>query len=174
MTVVLYHGCETVLALLGMTCVISLIAHHTGEAVFRLIGCSRDADREMGTMSGILFLILVLQTGLTGMKDGRRLTRLHRILCLFLMAMFHFMHHSIHQRLMTLSVAPPGARHHVRALGVSVGPHHALCSVRLLPVDGEFSRHLVNCRHCVLRRACYQNDHHLTHLLTPTHQLTPR
>ena len=51
-----------------------------------------DDDRNMGTMSAILFFILALQTGLTGLEPEKRLVRLAKNLCLLATAVLHFIH----------------------------------------------------------------------------------
>jgi E3 ubiquitin-protein ligase RNF139 len=46
-----------------------------------------EEDRSMGTVSAILFFILALQTGLTGLDPDSRLIRLAKNTCLLFTAM---------------------------------------------------------------------------------------
>lgn len=74
----LIRGCETVIAVLGMTSVISSISHEIGSAIQWFLSSEAPEDRGIGTVSAILFFILALQTGITGMEPEKRFTRLYR------------------------------------------------------------------------------------------------
>jgi len=119
---ILVHGCDTTVALIGMACVISTISHYIGQLIMFLAGCQReDGDREIGTMSAILFTILALQSGLTSMDSVHRPTRLFRNYCLLMIAMLHFIHVSIDQHLLALCTGGNAAFvKHVKAVGVSL------------------------------------------------------
>ena len=99
----LVSSCETVVALLGMTSVISFITHHVGFLLACFIGSDNEEDRNMGTVSAILFFVLALQTGLTGLDPDKRLIRLYRNFCLLATAMLHFVHSMVNPLLMSLS-----------------------------------------------------------------------
>ena len=102
---VLISGCETVIALLGMTSIVSYITHYVGLGFASYIGTDNEEDRNMGTMSAILFFILALQTGLTGMDPEKRLVRLYRNFCLLSTAILHFVHSMVHPQLMNISAS---------------------------------------------------------------------
>ena len=74
----LVRGCETVIAVLGMTSVVSSISHEIGSAIQWFLSSEAPEDRGIGTVSAILFFILALQTGITGMEPDKRFTRLYR------------------------------------------------------------------------------------------------
>jgi len=119
---VLAHGCETVIALLGMTSVLSIVAHYMSEVVFWVLGARRDDDHEIGTMTAILFFLLAQQTGLTGMDVLTRLSRLYRNVCLLSMSVLHFMHDAVHTHMLALSTSVNvNISSHVRLVGVSLG-----------------------------------------------------
>lgn len=74
----LVRGCETVIAVLGMTSVISSISHEIGSGIQWFLSSEAPEDRGIGTVSAILFFILALQTGITGMEPEKRFQRLYR------------------------------------------------------------------------------------------------
>lgn len=75
----LVRGCETVIAVLGMTSVISSISHEIGSSIQWFLSSEAPEDRGIGTVSAILFFILALQTGITGMEPEKRFQRLYRL-----------------------------------------------------------------------------------------------
>lgn len=75
----LVRGCETVIAVLGMTSVISSISHEIGSTIQWFLSSEAPEDRGIGTVSAILFFILALQTGITGMEPEKRFQRLYRL-----------------------------------------------------------------------------------------------
>ena len=117
----LISGCDTIIALLGMTSVVSYISHFIGLAAAAFIGSKNEEDKNLGTVAAILFFILALQTGLTGMDPEKRLNRLYKNACLLLTAVLHFIHSMVSPLLMSL-----GASHntcflkHARVLAMCV------------------------------------------------------
>lgn len=116
---VLVHGCETLTAVLGMTSIVSYICHYIG-CFFQWILLTEDYDdKSIGTVSAILFYILALQTGLTGLDPEKRFVRLCRNFCLLFTALLHFVHNIVNPLLMSLSASHnPSLHRHVRALAV--------------------------------------------------------
>ena len=98
-------SCDTFVSLLGLTSIISYIAHYIGIFMAFCVGSNTEEDRSMGTVSAILFFILALQTGLTGLDPDSRLIRLAKNTCLLFTAMAHFVHSMIHPVLMSLSAS---------------------------------------------------------------------
>lgn len=98
-------GCDNIVSLLGMTSVISYLAYHLGLMVAAFIQSENDEDRSMGMMAAILFFILGLQTGLTGLSSKVRLYRLLKNMCLLSTAVLHFTHNMVNPRLMQLSAS---------------------------------------------------------------------
>ena len=115
----LVRSCETVIALLGTTSIISYIAHYVGLFMAACIGSNTEEDRNMGTVSAILFFILALQTGLTGLDADKRLIRLFRNFALLSTAILHFVHSMVNPVLLTLSASRNVSfQKHARALGM--------------------------------------------------------
>ncbi|XP_062568359.1 protein TRC8 homolog [Saccostrea cucullata] len=110
------QSCENFVAMLGMTSIVSFLAHHVGVFLAFCVGSDSEEDRNMGTVSAILFFILGLQTGLTGLTPDIRLARLCKNFCLLLTAISHFIHSMIHPILMSLSASQ--SSHVVRHLRV--------------------------------------------------------
>ena len=116
---VMIVGCETIIALLGMTSVVSYFTHYIGVLMAAFIGSENEEDRNMGTMSAILFFILALQTGLTSLDPDQRLVRLYRNFCLLSTAILHFVHTMVNPMLMNLSASHSGSYlKHARVLSM--------------------------------------------------------
>lgn len=101
----LIRGCETVIAVLGMTSVISSISHQIGCFIQWFLASEAPEDRGIGTVSAILFFILALQTGITGMEPEKRFQRLYRNVCLLFTAILHFIHNIVSPQLFSLSAS---------------------------------------------------------------------
>ncbi|XP_076317576.1 protein TRC8 homolog isoform X2 [Tachypleus tridentatus] len=115
----LIRGCETLVAVLGMTSVVSSISHYIGYTVQYFLHLEDPEDRSIGTVSAILFFILALQTGLTGLEPEKRLLRLYRNVCLLSTAIMHFIHNMVNPLLMSLSASRNTSYNkHGRALSV--------------------------------------------------------
>ncbi|XP_047110696.1 protein TRC8 homolog [Schistocerca piceifrons] len=113
----LISGCETLMAVLGMASVVSYICHYIGCFFQWVLLIEEDDDRSIGTVSAILFYILALQTGLTGLDPEKRFVRLCRNFCLLFTALLHFIHNIVNPLLMSLSASHnPSLHRHVRAL----------------------------------------------------------
>lgn len=110
-------GCDTLTAVLGITSVVSYICHHIGR-LFQWVMLTEDEnDKSIGTVSAILFYILALQTGLTGLEPEKRFVRLCRNFCLLFTALLHFIHNIVNPLLMSLSASHnPSLKRHLRAL----------------------------------------------------------
>ncbi|XP_069139033.1 protein TRC8 homolog [Argopecten irradians] len=116
---VVVGSCDNVVALLGLTSIVSLCAHYIGVFMAFCIGSSEDDDKNIGTVSAILFFILALQTGLTGLEPEKRLARLYKNVYLLGTAITHFIHSMVHPLLMSLSASRSmHVQRHVRALAM--------------------------------------------------------
>lgn len=112
-------GCETLTAVLGITSIISYICNNIGR-FFQWILLTDENDKNIGTVSAILFYILALQTGLTSLEPEKRFVRLCRNICLLCTALLHFIHNIVNPLLMSLSASHnPSLRRHLHALFVS-------------------------------------------------------
>ncbi|XP_046382826.1 protein TRC8 homolog [Ischnura elegans] len=115
----LISGCETTTAVLGMTSAVSYICHYVGCFFQWALQAEEDEEKSIGTVSAILFYILALQTGLTGLEPEKRFVRLCRNVCLLFTALLHFVHNIVNPLLMSLSASHnPSLQRHARALAV--------------------------------------------------------
>ncbi|XP_068189794.1 E3 ubiquitin-protein ligase RNF139 [Antennarius striatus] len=114
-------GCDSTLTVLGMSAVISSVAHHLGLGILAFIGSTEEEDKRLGFVAPVLFFILALQTGLSGLDPEERLVRLSRNLCLLLTAILHFIHGMADPVLMSLGAAHVASlRRHAPVLLVSL------------------------------------------------------
>ncbi|XP_048849483.1 E3 ubiquitin-protein ligase RNF139 [Brienomyrus brachyistius] len=114
-------GCDSTLTVLGMSAVISSIAHYLGLSILAFIGSTEEEDKRLGFVAPVLFFILALQTGLSGLQPEERLVRLSRNMCLLLTAILHFIHGMTDPVLMSLSASHvPSMRRHFPVLLVSL------------------------------------------------------
>ncbi|KAJ8000155.1 hypothetical protein DPEC_G00201910 [Dallia pectoralis] len=115
-------GCDSTLTVLGMSAVISSIAHYLGLSILAFIGSTEEEDKRLGFVAPVLFFILALQTGLSGLDPEERLVRLSRNMCLLLTAILHFIHGMTDPVLMSLSASHVlSVRRHCPVLLVSAG-----------------------------------------------------
>ncbi|MBN3321495.1 RN139 ligase, partial [Atractosteus spatula] len=113
-------GCDSTLTVLGMSAVISSIAHYLGLGILAFIGSTEEEDKRLGFVAPVLFFILALQTGLSGLDPEERLVRLSRNMCLLLTAILHFIHGMTDPVLMSLSASHVSSfRRHFPVLLVS-------------------------------------------------------
>ncbi|XP_038616115.1 E3 ubiquitin-protein ligase RNF139 isoform X2 [Tachyglossus aculeatus] len=113
-------GCDSTLTVLGMSAIISSVAHYLGLGILAFIGSTEEDDRRLGFVAPVLFFILALQTGLSGLKPEERLVRLSRNMCLLLTAVLHFIHGMTDPVLMSLSASHVSSyRRHFPVLFVS-------------------------------------------------------
>uniref|UniRef100_A0A8C5N006 E3 ubiquitin-protein ligase RNF139 n=1 Tax=Leptobrachium leishanense TaxID=445787 RepID=A0A8C5N006_9ANUR len=113
-------GCDSMLTVLGMSAVISSIAHYLGLGILAFIGSTEEEDKRLGFVAPVLFFILALQTGLSGLKPEDRLVRLCRNMCLLLTAILHFIHGMTDPVLLSLSASHVSSfRRHFPVLLVS-------------------------------------------------------
>lgn len=103
--VLIVRGCETIIAVLGMTSILSSISHQIGCVVQWFLAVDEPEDRNIGSVSAILFFILALQTGITGMEPEKRFQRLYRNICLLFTAILHFIHNMVNPLLNSLSAS---------------------------------------------------------------------
>ncbi|XP_067112587.1 E3 ubiquitin-protein ligase RNF139 [Osmerus mordax] len=114
-------GCDSTLTVLGMSAVISSLAHYLGLSILAFIGSTEEEDKRLGFVAPVLFFILALQTGLSGLDPEDRLIRLSRNMCLLLTAILHFIHGMTDPVLMSLSASHVSSfRRHFPVLLVSL------------------------------------------------------
>ena len=120
-----YHllagSCETWVSLLGFSSVLALLTSYLGILVALALGIDHEEERSIGTVTSVLFFILALQTGLTGMEFDKRLVRLYRNFCLLSTAVLHFMHSMVNPLLMNVGASRSGViSNHLRPLSMCV------------------------------------------------------
>ncbi|XP_044755698.1 protein TRC8 homolog [Coccinella septempunctata] len=114
-------GCDTVSAVLGITSIVSYICSYIGKLFQWILLTEDDNDKNIGTVSAIVFYILALQTGLTSLEPEVRFVRLCRNFGLLFTAILHFIHNVVNPLLMSLSASHnPSLRRHIHALLVCV------------------------------------------------------
>ncbi|OQR73912.1 protein TRC8-like [Tropilaelaps mercedesae] len=119
-TQLLVRGCETILSVMGMTSLVSVVSHYVSLAMKLFLQMDDSDERHMGTVSAILFFVLAMQSGLTGMEPEKRLNRLYQNVCLLMTATLHFFHSMINSLLQMLGASLNSPRErHIRALLVS-------------------------------------------------------
>ncbi|XP_077363240.1 E3 ubiquitin-protein ligase RNF139 [Festucalex cinctus] len=113
-------GCDSTLTVLGMSAVISSLAHYLGLSILTFIGSTDEEDKRLGFVAPVLFFILALQTGLSSLDPEERLVRLSRNMCLLLTAILHFIQGMTDPVLMSLSASHVSSfRRHFPVLLVS-------------------------------------------------------
>lgn len=110
-------GCDTLTAVLGITSIVSYICNYIGKFFQWILLTDDEYDKNFGTVSAIVFYILALQTGLTGLEPEVRFIRLCKNFCLLFTALLHFTHNVVNPLLMSLSASHnPSLRRHLHAL----------------------------------------------------------
>jgi len=116
---VLVRGSETVISVLGMTSIVSSLSHWFGVVFQIILKTEDDEEKSVASVSAVLFFVLALQTGLTGMEGEKRFQQICKNLCLLLTAVLHFIHSMVQPVLMSLSASRSSNRaSHVRALAI--------------------------------------------------------
>jgi len=116
---ILIRGSETVISVLGMTSVVSTLSHWFGIIFQIILKTEDDEEKSVASVSAVLFFVLALQTGLTGMDSEKRFHQICKNLCLLLTAVLHFIHSMVQPVLMSLSASRTSNRaSHARALSI--------------------------------------------------------
>lgn len=83
---------------------ISVVGYYAGVGVHNFVGGNDIMQGEtLGTMSAVLFCLLAIQTGLSGLPPLKRIGRLYRNSFLLVSAVLHFFLDVVHPVLMTIS-----------------------------------------------------------------------
>jgi len=115
----LIKGSETIISVLGMTSIVSNMSHWLGVLFQLILKTEDDEDKSVASVSAVLFFVLALQTGLTGMESEKRFHQICKNLCLLLTAILHFIHSMVQPVLMSLSASRSSNRYsHIRALSI--------------------------------------------------------
>jgi len=115
----LTRGSETIISVLGMTSIVSSLSHWLGVLFQIVLKTEDDEDKSVASVSAVLFFVLALQTGLTGMESEKRFHQICKNLCLLLTAILHFIHSMVQPVLMSLSASRSSNKYsHLRALSI--------------------------------------------------------
>eukprot|EP00095_Tigriopus_kingsejongensis_P000282 snap_masked-scaffold816_size93094-processed-gene-0.5 protein:Tk00282 transcript:snap_masked-scaffold816_size93094-processed-gene-0.5-mRNA-1 annotation:"protein trc8 homolog" len=113
------RGAETLIAVLGMTSIVSTLCHYVGSGFQVLLNADDEEEKSVASVSAVLFFVLALQTGITSLEPQKRFARLCKNLYLLLTALFHFIHNMVGPVLMSLSASRQfNSRKHLRALAI--------------------------------------------------------
>lgn len=120
-------SCENWLALLGMSSVMGELGAYFGQGfVWVLVSDSEQRalvvpeEEQFASVTGLLFLLLSLQTGLVQFGSEKRLSRLSKNIALLFTAQLHMVQRMCHALLLNLGVRlHVGVAKHVRVLLVS-------------------------------------------------------
>jgi len=116
---VLVKGSETIISVLGMTSIVSSLSHWFGVLFQIVLKTEDDEDKSVASVSAVLFFVLALQTGLTGLESEKRFHQICKNLCLLLTAILHFIHSMVQPVLMSLSASRSSNKSsHLRALSI--------------------------------------------------------
>jgi len=102
-----------------MTGVVSTISHWLGLVFQLILASEHEEDKSVASVSAVLFFVLALQTGLTGMEAEKRFQQICKNLCLLLTAILHFVHSMVQPVLMQISASRTNNKSsHIRALSI--------------------------------------------------------
>ena len=114
---IMVRSCESYVALLALTSVISSVANLVGS-LFQWVLQSPEDEKSVGNISAVLFFILALQTGLPDLDTDKRFFQLCKNSCLLLTAILHCIHSMVQSTLLSLTSSTNNKHKHIRALSV--------------------------------------------------------
>ncbi|XP_054721615.1 protein TRC8 homolog [Uloborus diversus] len=121
MKCIISHGSENIVALLGMTSVVSLVCQLFGYSIQLFLQVNDPAEKNIGNAAATLFLILSIQNGITRLDPTARYIRTSRNLCLIYTALLHFVYNILHPVLLSISASKnPSPAKHIRALMIGL------------------------------------------------------
>ncbi|CAG0913662.1 unnamed protein product [Notodromas monacha] len=116
---VMAHGCDTIIAVLSMSSMVHTVCYAIGLWFHSFLQINDDEQKSIGIVLSVLFFILAMQTGLTGLSIEKRVVRLCRNFCLVFTALLHFVHRMVNPILQSLSASRTSVSKHVRPLAVA-------------------------------------------------------
>ena len=82
-----------------------------------VLAAEHEDDKSVASVSAVLFFVLALQTGLTGMESEKRFQQICKNLCLLVTAILHFVHSTVQPVLMSISASRSNNRSsHIRVM----------------------------------------------------------
>lgn len=97
----LVRSCETTISLLSATSIVAYIGHYIGLLIALCVGTDLEEGRNMGNVSGCLFLVFAVQNGLTGLTPEKRLLKIYKNFIVLSAAILHFIHSMINPILLS-------------------------------------------------------------------------
>ena len=98
-------SCDNFLSVISLGSVICYLCHYIGLLLSRYMKCDQENRLNLGTMCCTVFIILALQTGLTGLTLSKRFVRLHHNFCLLFTAVLHFVHTTLDDLILRLAAS---------------------------------------------------------------------
>lgn len=87
---VLHSMCDTILSVMGMASIVSTVCGFGLKTVYRIIGAHDEEENIQPAVSGCLFVLLAMQTGITSIASESRLKLLFQNCILLVVANQHF------------------------------------------------------------------------------------
>jgi len=139
--IILVRGCETLPSILGMSAIFAWISSKTYGMCQKFLLIPNEEVAHVGPVSGVLFIILAFQNGLSTLKPAARIVRLLRNVFLLIACFLHFIHNAVDPVLMSLAAsANPDYSRHMRALSI----YAVLTFVTLSGLSLLWSTHLMS------------------------------
>uniref|UniRef100_H2YTI1 RING-type domain-containing protein n=1 Tax=Ciona savignyi TaxID=51511 RepID=H2YTI1_CIOSA len=95
---------DSMISIFSIGSAVSVPLYYCGIKLHDFVGgADLEQAESLGTISAVLFCLLAVQTGLSGLPPLNRLLRLYRNACLLIAAVLHYMHDLVHPVLINLS-----------------------------------------------------------------------
>ncbi|KFM79083.1 Protein TRC8-like protein, partial [Stegodyphus mimosarum] len=99
------HRSGSIIALLGMACAVGLLCQLVEYSMQNFLQIKNPSEKDIGSISVFLFLILSLQTGITGLEPEKRFYKFIHILLLLCTVLLHFVHNMLQTQLLSLNIS---------------------------------------------------------------------
>ncbi|XP_035217866.1 protein TRC8 homolog [Stegodyphus dumicola] len=99
------HRSGSIIALLGMACAIGLLCQLVGYSMQAFLQIKNPSEKNIGNISVSLFLILSLQSGITGLEPEKRFYKFIHILLLLCTVLLHFIHNMLQMQVLSLNIS---------------------------------------------------------------------
>ena len=112
----LYEMCGTILSVMGLASVISIMSSGILNLIYYLIGAQDEDANMQPAVSGFLFVLLALQTGMTSTTDEIRLKLLLQNCILLTVANQHFIQGVTSEMIIKVSTEDISLKKHIRPM----------------------------------------------------------
>uniref|UniRef100_A0A2C9KEX8 RING-type domain-containing protein n=1 Tax=Biomphalaria glabrata TaxID=6526 RepID=A0A2C9KEX8_BIOGL len=113
---VLHNMCETILSVMSMASIISVISGWCLRLIYHIVGAYDEEESLQPAVSGFLFVLLAMQTGITSITNEARLQLLFQNCVLLLVANQHFIQTVAADLLLKASSEDVVVKKHVRPM----------------------------------------------------------